>query len=93
MPSKSSAATHRRLNITLPVQTLRLLDRLAPKGDRSRYIDQAVRERAARAAKANLRRELKEGAIRNAERDRRLTAEWDGLSAEVWAQLDRDEEL
>jgi CopG family transcriptional regulator/antitoxin EndoAI len=63
-----------------------VLDRVAPKGDRSRYIDQAVRERAARLARARLRRELKEGAIRNAERDRQLTAAWDGLSAEVWAR-------
>ena len=49
-------------------------------------------ERAARAAKTMLRRALKEGAIRNAERDRQLAAEWDHLSAEVWARLDREEE-
>jgi CopG family transcriptional regulator / antitoxin EndoAI len=30
---------HRRLNITLPEETVRLLDRVAKSGDRSRLID------------------------------------------------------
>jgi hypothetical protein len=45
-----------------------------------------------RKTKVELRRQLKEGAIRRADRDRQLTAEWDHLSAEVWARLDREEE-
>jgi hypothetical protein len=49
-------------------------------------------ERLAPKAKTMLQRALKEGAIRNAERDRQLAAEWDHLSAEVWAQLDREED-
>jgi hypothetical protein len=38
-----------------------------------------------------LRRVLTEGYRRRADEDRQLAAEWDHLSAEVWAQLDRDE--
>lgn len=34
---------HRRINITLPEETVRLIDRVAAKGDRSRLIDEAVR--------------------------------------------------
>ena len=34
---------NRRLNITLPEQTVRMLDRAAPRGQRSRLIDEAVR--------------------------------------------------
>ena len=33
---------NQRLNITLPEQTVRMLDRAAPRGQRSRFIDEAV---------------------------------------------------
>jgi CopG family transcriptional regulator / antitoxin EndoAI len=82
---------HQRLNISLPDTTVRLLDRVAPKGDRSKFIDQAVRSEISRATKAKLRHQLAEGYRSRAEEDRQLTAEWDQLSAEVWAHLDRDE--
>ena len=34
---------HRRINVTLPEETLQLLERVTKKGDRSRLIDEAVR--------------------------------------------------
>jgi CopG family transcriptional regulator/antitoxin EndoAI len=80
-----------RLNISIPESTVRLLDRVVPKGDRSRFIDRAVRSELARTTKTRLRRALAEGYRERAAADRALTAEWDLLSAEVWAQLDRDE--
>lgn len=83
---------HRRLNISLPDTTVRLLDRVVPKGDRSKFIDRAARYEIGRTTKAELRRQLKEGALRRAGRDREITAERDQLSAEVWARLDRDEQ-
>jgi CopG family transcriptional regulator/antitoxin EndoAI len=82
---------HQRLNISIPETTLRLLDRVVPKGDRSKFIERAVRSELARATKTRLRRGLIEGYRQRAEEDRALTAEWDQLSAEVWAHLDRDE--
>jgi CopG family transcriptional regulator/antitoxin EndoAI len=82
---------HQRLNISLPDTTVRLLDRIIPKGDRSKFIDQAVRAEIGRTTKSRLRRVLAEGYRRRAAEDRRLAAEWDQLSVEVWAQLDRDE--
>lgn len=38
-----------------------------------------------------LRAHLKEGALKHAQRDREIAAEWDHLSAEAWAHLDRME--
>lgn len=81
-----------RLNISLPDTTVRLLDRVIPKGDRSKFIDQAVRAEIGRATKSRLRRALAEGYRHQADEDRGLAAEWDHLSAEVWAQLDGEEE-
>ena len=77
----------RRINISLSEESVRLLDQLAPRGDRSRYIEQLVK-RSARDRR-ELRRLLKERAIRHAEFDRQLAAEMDPLSDEVWRKLDK----
>ena len=70
---------HRRLNITLPEETVRLMDRVAKKGDRSRLISDAVRRYVRELGRAELRRRLREGARRRAERDRSLAEEWFAL--------------
>jgi CopG family transcriptional regulator / antitoxin EndoAI len=81
---QGTATTRQRINITLPETTLRLLNRIAPKGDRSRVIDAAVRHFVATHGKANLRKQLAEGARRRAERDLLLAEEWFGLDEEAW---------
>jgi CopG family transcriptional regulator/antitoxin EndoAI len=60
---------HQRLNITLPEETIRLIDRVASKGDRSRFIAEAVRQYVGAHGRTKLRRRLREGAVRRAERD------------------------
>jgi len=75
---------HRRVNITLPEETIRLIDRIAGKGDRSRFIDKAVKHYIEEVGKANLRKQLKEGAIRRAERDLLLAKEWFFVEEETW---------
>jgi CopG family transcriptional regulator / antitoxin EndoAI len=73
--TRGTATLHRRLNITLPEKTVRLIDRVAKKGDRSSFIAEAVERYVAEIGRANLRKQLKEGAIRRAERDLHLTSE------------------
>lgn len=75
---------YRRLNITLPQETVRLIDRVARRGDRSRLIDQAVKRYVEQVGRASVRRRLKEGAIRRAERDLRLAEGWFALEEEGW---------
>lgn len=75
---------HRRINITLPEETIRLIDRVARKGDRSHLISEAVRHYVASLGKARLRRLLKEGALRHAERDLTIAEDWSSLDAEQW---------
>ncbi len=67
---------NKRLNITLPEQTVRLMDRIAGRGQRSRLIDQAVHRYVEQEGRSNLRKRLQEGARARAERDLQLTAEW-----------------
>ena len=75
---------HRRVNITLPEETLRLIDRAVEQGSRSRFIDEAVRHFMRTQNRAQLRRLLKEGAQRHAARDRALAEEWFPIDEEAW---------
>lgn len=64
------------MNVTFPGDTLRLLDRLAGKGERSRFLDQAVRFYVLQKGGGNLRKQLRQGAIARAPRDLALAEEW-----------------
>ena len=81
---KTQTTARQRVNITLPRETLRLLDRVAKKGNRSRLIDQAVRFYIEQVGRDNLRRQLKAGALEHAQRDLELAEEWFALEEEVW---------
>ena len=78
------ATLHKRVDITLPKDTVRLIDRVAKKGDRSRLIDEAVRHYLEVVGMDNLRNKLKAGAMMRAERDLMLTGEWFLLDEETW---------
>ena len=68
----------RRLNITLPEQTIDLLDRAAPRGQRSRLIDEAVKCFIQQRGN-KLRKHIKCGAQTRAARDLRIATEWFAL--------------
>ena len=74
----------KRINIILPDSTVAVLDRITTKGNRSRFIDRAVRQLVETEGKANLRARLKEEAIANADRDLAMAAEWFPLEEEAW---------
>ena len=75
---------HRRVNITLPEETLRLIDRAAQKGDRSRFIDLAVKHFVRSTRRSALRQLLREGAVRRSDRDRLIAEEWFGFDEGSW---------
>ena len=77
-------AAYRRINITLPQETVKLLDRVARRGDRSRLINQAVRSYVREVGQARLRQQLKAGYLQTAESDRRVVQDWFLLDEEVW---------
>ena len=80
---------HRRLNITLPEETVRLLERVVKKGDRSRLIARAVKRYVEETGRANIRKELKEGYLKSAERSRAIAEEWFSLEEEAWQRSGR----
>lgn len=78
--------TYQRINITLPTKTLQALDQYVPKGDRSQFIHTAIQAYLTQIQKEKLRQQIREGAIRRAERDRQLVDDWFGLEEEGWQQ-------
>ena len=83
MMNKTQTKTRQRINVTLPPETLRLLDRVVKKGQRSQLIDEAVRFYVHEVGRKNIREQLKAGALGHAERDARLAEEWFNLEQEV----------
>ena len=80
---------HRRINITLPEETIGLLDRVAKKRNRSGFIDRAIKHYVDEAGRANLRRQLKEGYERRAARDLDTAEAWFPLDDEAWSTDNR----
>ena len=80
---------HRRINITLPEETVRLLDRVSEKGDRSGLIDRAIKHYIERRGRANLRRQLKEGYQRRSAIDLQVAEEWFPIEHEVWSAQEK----
>jgi CopG family transcriptional regulator/antitoxin EndoAI len=74
----------KRINVVLPVETIKVLDRVAPKGTRSRFISAAVLHYVESRAKRNLAERLQEGALVNAQRDLEIAKEWFSLDEEAW---------
>ena len=78
--------TRRRLSLTLPDETLRLIDRVVEGGSRSRLVDAAVRHYVATVGRKRLAARLKAGARRRAARDLQVVGEWFPLDEEAWRQ-------
>lgn len=76
--------TRKRVNITLPEETVRLINQVAARGDRSRFLNEAVYFYVKQTGRANLKRLLREGAIHRAERDLTLAQDWFPIEHEAW---------
>jgi CopG family transcriptional regulator/antitoxin EndoAI len=79
----------KRINIVLPDTTARVLDRVAPKGDRSRFISQAVLYYVETVGKQSLKQQLATGYRANAEESLAIAVEWFPLEEEAWKQSGR----
>ena len=80
---------HRQIEVTLPEETLQLLEGVVLNGDRNAFINEAVKFYIAEQNKANLREQLKEGAIRRAQRDLAIAEEWFDIEEEAWQNSEK----
>jgi len=74
----------KRINIMLPEKTLAVLDRVAPKGNRSRFVSDAVLHYVETHGKQSLRQQLKAGYLANADESLKIAAEWFPLEEQAW---------
>src|ERR1022692_2890524 len=78
----------KRINIVLPETTIRTIDRMAPPGQRSRFIDQAVQHFVANRSAEALRAQLEHAAVRDRDLDREIAADWFAVDQESWQRLE-----
>ncbi|MGI8741984.1 MAG: hypothetical protein ACR2NN_05340 [Bryobacteraceae bacterium] len=78
----------KRLNIVLPETTVKTIDRLARPGERSRFIDTAVRHYVSHHSTEALRARLEQTAVRDQDIDRQVAKEWFAVDHEAWQKLD-----
>jgi len=76
--------TYKRVNITLPESTVAMLATVANNGERSTFIDTAIKKYVDEIRKQDLREQIKEGSIARAERNLQMAQEWSHLEDEVW---------
>jgi CopG family transcriptional regulator/antitoxin EndoAI len=74
MPQKESKTMYKRINITLPESSVRLMESVAGKGDRSRLVDEALKQYLRRAPRKSLKKKINEGSVRRFERDRAIVS-------------------
>jgi CopG family transcriptional regulator/antitoxin EndoAI len=87
------ATMSKRVNIMLPETTLKVLDRVAGKGARSRFISEAVLYYVQSRSASNLRERLKQGALAHTNLDLEIAEEWFPVEQEAWQKLDREERI
>jgi hypothetical protein len=82
----------KRINIVLRDETVAVLDRLAAKGARSRFIDRALWHFVETQGRRALREQLRAGYRPNAARDLAIAAEWFPLEEEAWRTFEATRE-
>lgn len=73
-----------RINVSLPEATVKLIDRVTRKGDRSRLIDAAVRHYVKSVGKARFQRKLAEGYRELSKSSLEIAAEWFPVDEAAW---------
>jgi CopG family transcriptional regulator/antitoxin EndoAI len=81
---RSNAKAKLRVNVSLPEETLTLLDQTAKQGERSALIAEAITAYLRERGRKALRHRLKQGAVARSERDLHLAEEWFLLEEGVW---------
>jgi CopG family transcriptional regulator/antitoxin EndoAI len=82
----------KRINIVLPETTVKAISRMARPGQRSEFINQAVKHFVAHHSTEALRMQLEATAIRDRDLDREIAADWLAVDEQAWRRLDIQEE-
>ena len=75
---------YHKMNITLSNHTAYLLEQLTDRASKKRFIEEAVKYYIDHVGRKKIREQLQQGATKRAERDLRLSQEWDSLEDKIW---------
>jgi CopG family transcriptional regulator/antitoxin EndoAI len=78
----------KRINVILPEETVRTIDRMARPGQRSRFIQHAVQHYVATASPEALQERLKQAVIRDRDLTLEIANDWFAVDQEQWQRLD-----
>ena len=81
----------KRISIVLPETTIEAIDRMARRGQRSEFINEAVKHFLSRHSAEAMRTQLEAAIIRDRDLDREIAADWFAVDAEAWRRLDIQE--
>ena len=81
----------KRINVILPEDTVRTIDRMVRPGQRSRFIQNAVQHYVATASPQALQEQLKQAAIRDRDLTLEIANDWFAVDREQWHRLDIQE--
>ncbi len=71
----AASKKYKRINMCIPVETLQLLEEVAPPKKRDQFIAKAIAKYAREIKYLHLRKQLKAGYLANAESDRQIAEE------------------
>jgi len=74
----------RRINVVLPESTIKSLTKVAKPGERSKFIDKAVRHYIANESKEALRARLEFTTRRDIDLNREIMEDWADVDRESW---------
>ena len=74
----------KRVDFTLPLDTISLLEQTAPKGKKSELVNQALRVYIRHLKQRTLRRAMREEALADAGQDLQMLEEWRAVDQEAW---------
>ena len=83
MNYRRSTIVRKRINLSLPEETVALIDRINKLGDLNSLIDVAIRHYVSSIERAKLKARIKAGAQKRGERDLQLAAEWFNISTQT----------
>lgn len=81
----------KRINVILSQDTVRTIDRMAPPGQRSRFIESAVQHYINTASSEALQERLKQAALRDRDLDKEIANDWFAVDQEQWQLLEEQE--
>ncbi len=74
----------KRVNFTLPIETIELINKTAPRGKKSELVNRALQVYIRHLKQKSLRKAMREEALADAELDLEMTKEWNAVDQETW---------